>query len=420
MSRKRTAFVSGAILLVAVGILGMIFLTEPTATRGGATKETAMLVDVVEVEAGTFRPTIEAMGTVEAEQDVILSPRVAGEIVERADAFVPGGFVDQGEILLQIDPSDFRNALARARSDLRQAEADLELEMGRQEVARRDYELLGESLRPEDENLVLREPQLERVRSEVESARAAVNQAELDLQRTTIRAPFDAHILSRNVNLGSQVAPGDELGRLVGIDTYWVVAAVPLSKLRFLSIPDGSGETGSRVRIRNRTAWPEDVHREGRVDELLGDLEGTTRMARVLVAVEDPLARRGAAGESGDPGETPPLIIGSYVEARIEGEPLADVVRLDRDYVRQDDTVWVMEEGRLSIRAVEIVLQDADYAYIAGGVRAGEKVVSTNLSTVTEGARLRLEGVEGSTEEGGHGEPPESETGTESSGNGGS
>lgn len=405
MSGRRTVLISAAILLVAAGILAAIFLTEPTATRGGATKETAMLVEVTEAERGTFRPTIEATGTVEPEQDVILSPRIEGEVVERAAAFVPGGFVEKGEVLLRIDPSDYANALARRRSELRQAEADLEVEMGRQDVARRDYELLEESLRPENEDLVLREPQLETVRAEIESARAAVDQAELELRRTTIRAPFDAHVLSRNVSVGSQVAPGDDLGRLVGIDTYWVVATVPLSELRFLSIPDGADETGSRVRIRNRTAWPEGVYREGHVDELLGNLAARTRLARVLVTVEDPLARRSGSRE------LPPLIIDSYVEARIEADPLSDVMRIDRDYVRKDDTVWVMEDGKLSIREVEILLQDGEHAYIASGLDEGDRVVTTNLSTVVDGARLRLRGEDDTSGEDGHDEPAETREG---------
>jgi len=391
VTKKTTALISGAILAVAAGVLALIFSTEPTATRGGATKETAMLVDFAVAERGTYRPTIEAMGSVEPARDVVLGPRVAGEVAERSPAFDPGGFVEKGEVLLRIDPADYRNRLAQAESDLHQALADLELEKGRQTVARKDYELLDKTLAPENEALVLRRPQMEAMEARVESARAAVEQAELDLERTTVRAPFDAHVLSREVDVGSQVAPGDALGRVVAVDVYWVIAAVPLTKLRFLAIPSAPGETGSTVRIRNRTAWPEGVARTGRVDRLLNELADQTRMARVLVTVTDPLAR------NGDPPDAPPLMIGSYVEARIEGEPIQDVVRLDRDYLRTDDTVWVMADGRLSIRDAEVVFRDARYAYLAGGVEEGEQVVTTNLATVVDGARLRVEGADGSS-----------------------
>lgn len=369
-------------LLATAGVLVVIFSTEPKARRTTATRETPMLVDVTRVERGSFRPTIEAMGTVRPERDVILSPRVGGQIVERAKGFAPGGFVEKGETLLKIDPADYETALAQRRSDLHRAVGDLELEFGRQEVARQDYELLGEEIAPQDQSLVLREPQLNTAQANVEAAEAAVRRGELDLERTNIKAPFDAHILSREVDVGSQVAPGDRLGRLVGVDRYWVTATVPLSQLRWI-VPPESGNAGADVRIRDRSAWPEGEFRMGNVDGIVGALEEQTRLARVLVTVPDPLAR-----------ETPDksaLIIGAFVEAQIEAEEIADVIRLDRDYLRGNDTVWIMEHGELRIRDVEIVFRDVDYAYIESGLNEGDRVVTTNLATVVEGARLRVE-----------------------------
>jgi RND family efflux transporter MFP subunit len=385
MNWKKTLLVCLGILLVAGAGTTLIFSTEPTAERTGATRQTAMLVDVISVERDTVQPTIEAMGTVQPSQDIVLSPRVSGEIVQRAEAFTPGGYVEQGDVLLRLDPSDYENALQQRESELRQAESDLKIEMGRQNVAQQDYQLLDDSLSGENRALVLREPQLNAARSQVESARAAVQQAELNLQRTTIRAPFDAHILSRNANVGSQVSPGDDLGRLVGLDTYWVEATVPLSKLRWLTIPD-DGAQGTPVRIRNRTAWEPDEYRTGTIHKLVGALENQTRMARVLIAVPDPHAY--ASGNA----ERPTLMIGSYVEASIQAVQLNDVVQLNRDYVRDDDTVWIMDDGALRIQDVNIVVRDAQYAYIDEGLSDGDRVVTTNLSTVTDGAPLRLEG----------------------------
>ena len=387
MDWKTTLLTCIGILLVGGVVTALIFSTEPTAQRTGATRQTAMLVDVTPVQRDTVRPTIEAMGTVQPSQDIILSPQVSGKILQRSSSFTPGGYVQEGETLLQIDPSDYENTLQQRRSELRQAEADLQIEMGRQDVAQQDYQLLGDTLSPQNEDLVLRRPQLNSARSSVESARAAVQQAELNLQRTTITAPFDAQILGRNVNVGSQVAPGDELGRLVGLDTYWVEATVPVSKLRWLTLPEDGGR-GSPVRIRNRTAWEAEVYREGQLFRMVGTLEEETRMARVLITVPDPLAYEAANDEA------PRLMIGAYVEAEMQAETLQNVVRLNRDYVRDGETVWVMEDGELSIRDVGIVLRDAQYAYIESGLDDGDRVVTTNLSTVSDGAPLRLEGSE--------------------------
>ena len=378
----RTLIICAAIIAVGAGAIAILFATEPEAKREGATKQTAMLVDLLEVRRGTYRPTIVATGSVEPARDVVAAPRIEGQIVEVVPSFEPGGFVDEGELLVRIDPSDYRNQVRQRRSELAQAEAELDVEMGRQSVARRDYELLDTELEPSNEALVLREPQLETVRARVDAARAALEQAELELERTTVLAPFDAHVLERTADLGSHVRPGDTLARLVGVDAYWVVAAVPVPKLDWLRFPE-DGEAGARVRVRNRTAWPEGAFREGRLHRLIGSLEGRTRLARVLVTVDDPLVR-----EDGDPGRRP-LILGSFVEARIEGRPVEGAVRLPREYLRADDTVWVMRDGALDVLDVRIEVRDEQYVYVSEGLDDGDRVVTTNLTTVVEGAPLR-------------------------------
>ncbi|MGD2130778.1 MAG: efflux RND transporter periplasmic adaptor subunit [Lysobacterales bacterium] len=385
MNWKTTLLICAVILLLAAGTVTGIFLTEPEAKRSSAIRETAMLVEVTDVERGTFRPTIVATGTVRPEQEIVLSPRVSGEIVAVSDAFVPGGFVSEGELLLRIDPADYEATLLQRRSELRQATAELQMELGRQELARKDYQELKGTISSEYETLVLRKPQLDTSRALVESAESAVRRAELDLERTSIRAPFDAHILNREADIGSQVSPGQSLGRLVGVDTYWVETTLPVSDLRWIELPQDEETTGSPVRIRNRAAWPPGTYREGEVFRLIGALENQTRMARVLLTVSDPLAH--APRSDG----LPPLMVGSFVEVRIEGKPIEDVVRVKRDYLRKNDTVWVNDGGQLRVREVQVVFRDPDYAYIGAGLSEEDRVVTTNLSTVVDGAPLRLE-----------------------------
>ncbi len=386
MNWKKTLIVCTAILSVAAAAITVIFSTEPAAERSSARKQTAMLVEVSALESGAFRPTLTAMGTVRPEREIMLSPRVGGEIVALSKSFTPGGFVEQGEVLLQIDPADYEAALLQRSSELRQASADLELELGRQELARNDYEELKGTISSDYETLVLRAPQLNAARARVEAAQAAVRRAELDLERTRIRAPFAAHILSREANIGSQVSPGEPLGRLVGIQSYWVEATVPVAQLRWIEFPTGTEASGSSAQVRNRAAWPAKVFREAQVQQLIGALEEQTRLARVLLTVADPLAHEpGSAGQ-------PPLMVGSYVEARIEGKPIENVIRMNRDFLRQNDTVWVNEGGVLRIRQVEVVFSDEAFVYIGSGLEENDQVVTTNLSSVFDGAALRLEG----------------------------
>ena len=359
-------------------------MTEPKAQRTSASKRTAMLVEVTHGEHGTFQPEIFAMGTVRPEKEIVLSPRVSGEIISVSESFTPGGFVDEGEILLQIDPSDYEVILLQRKSELLQASADLELERGRQDLALKDYKELEGTISSEYKTLVLREPQLNTARSRVEAAEAAVRRAQLDLERTRIRAPFAAHIINREANEGSQVSPGEALGKMVGINHYWVEAAVPVSSLRWIDFSDDRETSGPGVHIRNRAAWPEGTFREGSVHRLIGELENQTRLARVLLTVTDPLSHEPESAG------LPPLMIGSFVEARIAGIPLQDVIRINRDYIRKDDTIWIDDNGVLKIRDLEVVFRDDEFAYIRTGLSAEDQVITTNLATVFDGAALRL------------------------------
>jgi RND family efflux transporter MFP subunit len=383
MTRNKTIIVSLLILFIGGAVTAIIFKTEPVARQETATIETAMLVDVIRVQKGDYYPLIITTGTVEPEQDIVLSPLVGGEIIRRSPGFTPGGFVKKGEVLLRIEPADYEIALEMKQSDLHQANADYDLEMGRQKIAELDYKLLEESLTLDNNALVLREPQLNVVKARVEAAQAAVRQARLELERTVIRAPFDAQVLTQNVNIGSQVSPGDDLGRLAGTDFYWVMVTIPLSSLEWVSFAKGSNK-GSEVRIRNRN-WKEGEYRTGYLNSLIGELDDQTRLARALVSVPDPLAQNGGNND------LPPLIIGEFVEAVITGKMIPDVIRLNRDYIRKDEMVWVMEDGKLSIRDVDVVFSDAEFAYIAEGLDINDLVVTTSLSTVVEGVSLRTE-----------------------------
>lgn len=380
---KWTAAICLGILILAVGLIILVNATEPSAQKTGASRKSAMLVETIDVEQGTFTPMIEVLGLVEAREDIILSPRVSGEIIESTPAFTSGNTVQKGDILVKIDPADYENIVAQRRSKLHQAEAALSIEEGRQTVAKLDYELLNRDLELENEALILREPQLNAAKADVEAAQSALEQAQLDLKRTTIRAPFDAQVLSRNVAVGSQVAPGDTLGRLVGLESYWVTATVPLSKLNRVAYNGPDGESGSYARVRNRAAWPKGEYREGRVTQLIGALDEMTRLARVRVEVNDPYS------QLPENQGKPPLIIGSVLEVTIEGRPIENVVRLNREYLRENDTVWVKEEGKLRILPVTVAFKDQKYVYLSEGLPANAQVVTSGLSTVVEGAELR-------------------------------
>jgi len=374
-----TLFVCALIVAAAVASSYWIFQSEPTAQSERATRRSAALVETVVAERGTYRPRLRALGVVQAAQDVILSPSVRGQVVRVLPELVPGGRVRAGEELLRIDPADFEFQVQARESELLQVEAELAVEEGLQIVARQEYELLGEGIDPANRSLVLREPQIASIRARLAGARSALAQARLQLERATVVAPFDGQVLQRSVDVGSQVAPGDRLARIVGGNEYWIQASLRLSDLFWLRFPERS-EAGANVRVRLATAWPEGVYREGTLATRIGTVDDDSRLANILVTVPDPL---------GLESDGPALILGTIVQLEIEGLPIQDVVRLDRDLVRQGETVWVMVDDALVIRQAELAYSDAEHAYVVSGVEPGEHVVATDLATVSNGLALR-------------------------------
>lgn len=387
------------ILAASVGAVVWINHTEPVAQTINAKRKSAALVQTITVNRGTYRPRIAVLGTVQAAREVELSPRVSGQVAELSPEFVPGGMVRKGTVLLTVDPADFENALLVSKSELEQAEASLDIESGRQSLAKKELALLEGTIRSTNRSLVLREPQIASIRAEVKAAEAAVQRAQLDLDRTRVLAPFDAQILTRSVNVGSQVSPGDELGRLVGIEEYWISAAVPVRSLRWIdhdrapptdAAPSDSSPTGSAVTLRDADAWGAETQRTGMVSRMIGALDEQTRLARVLITVPDPL---------GNSSDVPPLILGSLIDVEIEGRPIEDVVRLPRGYLRDGDTVWLMEDNQLRIQQTDVLFRDAQFVYIRDGLNEGDEVITTTLATVADGVNLRKVDAETGDEE---------------------
>ncbi len=333
------------------------------------------------------------MGTVRPANEVTIQPQVQGKVVSLGKALIPGGYVKKGGSLVRIEGNDYQLAVRQYEGQLATAKAQLAQEKGRQAIAAKEYELMKKEIEEAGGNLelILRKPQLDAAQAAVENAKAALAKARLDLGRTRINAPFNAIVESRNINIGTHVTPSTPLAKLVGTDVYWIETLVPVDHLRWVSIPQEgkTGTPGSEVTVHDPAAWGESMHRKGRVLRLLPGLEEKGRMARVLVEVKDPLAL-----EEENKGK-PRLLVGSYVSVEIDGGVLESAPALERQYLRDNDTVWVMDEnGSLDIRKVDVAFRDRDRVYVAEGLNENDAVVTTNLSGPVQGMPLRTAGEE--------------------------
>lgn len=378
-------------LLLIVGILSSAavvsihWVRNPPRTERRPMRTLSTLVEVIPIRPEDTRVTVRGMGTVVPARSVQLAARVSGQVVSVSPQLEPGGLFHEADEVLRVDPEDYELALLRAEGELVRARSDVSLEMGQQSVARREYEILGQEVRPEEQELLLRRPQLQAREASVTIAEAAVERARLDLRRTSVRAPFNAVVRAKTIDVGSYVTPGAALATLVGTDEYWIEILLPMDHLQFVSLPDTEGEGGAPARVFHAAAWGERVWREGRVLRLLTDLEPQGRMARLLVSVADPLQMDAPHGDAR------PLILGAFVRVEIEGDELRGVVRIPRTALRDGGHVWLMQPDKtLAIREVSVAWSGPDYVYVRNGITEGELLVTSDLSAPVEGLPLRL------------------------------
>jgi RND family efflux transporter MFP subunit len=359
------------IIVIGLGLAEYIKKTSPKAQKRAPARNIPR-VETMALFPGDHQVSISAMGSVVPAREMKLKSRVSGQVKSIHPDFIIGGFISKGERILKIDPQDYRLALARKESELANAQYEIKMEMGYQEVAQREWTLLnsGKPADPADVELALRKPHLAKAQSDLAAAQAELDQAKLSLSRTDITAPFNSVVRDKFVEIGSQISTQDALAELVGTDEYWIRVSLPVDRLRWIRIPSNRSETGALATIHYRGH-----QRTGRVIRLLGDLEAQGRMARILVSVKDPLGRKGTQPD------TMPLLIGEYVRVEIQGEHLTDVYRIPRSALRDNSTIWLVgASDTLQIRPVDTVWRDDRVVLIENHIRPGDRLVVSDLS----------------------------------------
>jgi len=342
------------------------------------------LVRVVEATPEPLRLSLEAHGTVQPRTESALVSEVWGRVTWVAPAFTEGGFFEAGDPLLRLDDREYRAALERARAQLLRSESQAEL--ARRTLARRRE--LAASDAVSDSALDEAGNAARVAEAAVLEARAALAQARLELERTTIEAPYAGRVREASADVGQFVNRGTSLGRIYATDYAEVMLPIPTPDLAFVDLPllpavSGEPVEGPPVRLE-ATLGGRELTWTGRIVRTEGEIDPVTRTVQAVVRVDDPFGREAGAGER------PPLTPGLFVTARVAGRRVPSATVLPRVAMRDDGHVFVVdEEGRLRWRAVEVLRLERDSVVIGDGLAAGERVLVSPLSAATEGMAVR-------------------------------
>ncbi|WP_193432815.1 efflux RND transporter periplasmic adaptor subunit [Microbulbifer mangrovi] len=366
--------VLGIVVVAGIAAVAAVSLLAPKPEEKVAEAALPPVADVLYAEPGRQTLLVPSQGSVHARHEIEVVARVGGVVQSVGNAFVPGGFFQQGDSLLQIEPADYRHALTRAESQVANAAATLAQEQGMAKQAKREWRDLGTATA---NDLFLRKPQLAAAEAGLAAAKADRDQAKLDLERTAVKAPFAGRVVETLVDIGQFVTPGTKLARIHSTGIAEVRLPLTDHQLSLLELPLGRAiENGPAVRVTASLAGKEREWR-GQIVRTEAAIDPNSRFVYAVAQIEKPYA-----GEA-------PLINGLFVEAHIAGKTYDDITVLPRQALHEGSHILVLnEENQLGFRDVELLQAVGDRVWLRGNIASGEKVVISSLGYSREGMVL--------------------------------
>jgi RND family efflux transporter MFP subunit len=371
------------IVILAAGIAAMaIFfnMKKPPEQKEKVDKTPIVAVENISVAPMTLE--VNSYGMVKPKYETELVAQVNGEIVELNDIFVRGGLVKKGQLLARIDPSDYHAALIDAQATMASARAALEKELAQGQVAEREWKQITNTSPTE---LSLRKPQLAQELARVKAAQASVLRAERNLERTEIRAPYNAMIDSRNIGLGSFVGIGSKIGHVLGTAIAEIRLPVADNQLAFLvkTEPTKQG-VDAKVNLLGTYAG-KDTQWQAIIVRSEGVIDSKSRMSYLVAEINDPYLLNSASDSN-----AVPLRFGSYVNAKIMGYDISQAALVPRYLVVNGTVALLDNESKLHYAVIDIVRQQGSDVIVTNGLQDGDQLIVSALDYPVDGMKLAV------------------------------
>lgn len=368
----RTLIIPSAIVLVFLFGAATLMATAPVL-QPSETKPIPVSVNVIDAVFQGVQLKVHSQGTAMPSTESQLIPEVSGRITWMSNNLVGGGYFKKGEELAKIDDLDYRNSRDRARAALGKTEAELE-------HAKFEYSRLRSLAERKLTSRSMLENALKSYRvSQAAFQDATVNfeQAEENLKRTTLRAPFSGIVRSESVDIGQFVSRGQSIGTLYANDVVEIRLPVADRQLAYLNLPaspNGSLQPNLQPKVTLTTQYAgRALSWEGRIVRTEAEIDVSSRMVQLVARVtnDQPLN---------------PISVGLFLNAEIQGLAAKDVVVLPRSALRNDNQVLIVDANdKLRFRSITPLRLYQDDVLIASGLKAGERVCVSTLQTAIEG-----------------------------------
>ena len=323
-----------------------------------------------------YQIKIKSTGTTTPITQTVLTSEVGGEVIYRSKKFSEGSSVISGEILAKIDDTDLQLQYKNALLQLASAEVQFAVQQAEAEIAQEAWEQVGKGTA---KDLTAKKPQLKQAKAALEVAKAQVQSAEKKLNKTEITAPYTGRIQNINIDLGSTIIPGQPVGSMYTSNEIEVTLSVKDSDLQFLDIPmDGRklNPNQKSIVIIKSIYRGEMQEWAGNLERVDGVIDPMTRMIKLIANFKNNFIE-----------ETKPILpIGLFVEAEINGKQLEDIFMIPNTALTPNNELLVLNQNdALEIRKVKVITRMKNYILVKEGIKAGERVVVSKLSIITNG-----------------------------------
>lgn len=376
------------IIILGVGVAWQLMANSPKVKRSSVSSQ-APMVKTVKVTPENIRIPVYTQGTVQPRTSISLAAEITGRIVKTSSQFASGGFFSKDEILVSIDPEEYKLAITRAEATVASA---------RQQLARAEAEHKQkvEEYRNVSPNKVtdfaLRKPEYEEAKARLKAAMADLQLAQLQLRRCEIRAPFDGRITEKFADTGQYITPGAVLAKLYAIDVAEIRLPISHSQTKLLDVSALTRKVieEQAVPVTVRGFYAGRQHQwQGQIVRTDAKLDDLNRLLYLVAQVDNPYGIQ-ANIPGVDQPERSILAAGMFVKAEIPGRLLNDIFILPRTALHGQDTVWLLDESlRLYQRTVQVVHRDENKVYIDNGLQSGDTIITSPLDAVVDGMQLR-------------------------------
>ena len=326
-----------------------------------------------------FQVKIISSGTTTPLTQRILNAEVGGEVIYRSKKFSEGSSVIEGEILAKIDDTDLQLQYKNALLQLANAEVQYSLQLAEAEVAKEAWEKMGDGIASD---LMLKKPQLKQAEALLEVAKAQVSSAEKKLNKTEIVAPYAGRIQNVNIDLGTTIIPGQPVGAMYTSSEIEITLAIKDNDLQFLSIPmDGRKlDSSEQALVEIESFYKGKIQSwQGKLERVDGVIDPITRMINLIAVFENDFIETNQSN----------LPIGLFVEAKIDGIKLNDVFQIPVTAISENNVVYIVDSNNeLELRELSILKKYSDFVIVKEGIRAGERIVTSKLSTASNGIKV--------------------------------